>query len=74
VIQDFARLRHGMVHPEPRCANVVEPIRRIDRAAREECLCGADDNVFGICRRAERARKAQVSKSGLTPRLWFRRS
>jgi tryptophanase len=34
--------------PEPWRVKVVEPIRRIDRAAREECLRRAGFNVFGI--------------------------
>jgi tyrosine phenol-lyase len=34
--------------PEPWRVKVVEPIRRIDRMAREECLKRAGYNVFGI--------------------------
>ncbi len=34
--------------PEPWRVKVVEPIRRIDRAAREECLRRAGYNVFGL--------------------------
>ncbi|MEX0880168.1 MAG: tryptophanase [Thermoanaerobaculia bacterium] len=36
------------IQPEPWRVKVVEPIRRIDRAAREECLRRAGYNVFGI--------------------------
>jgi tryptophanase len=36
------------IQPEPWRGKVVEPIRRIDRAAREERLRKAGYNVFGI--------------------------
>ena len=36
------------IQPEPWRVKVVEPIRRIDRAAREECLRRAGYNVFGL--------------------------
>jgi tyrosine phenol-lyase len=36
------------IQPEPWRVKVVEPIRRIDRAAREECLRRAGYNIFGI--------------------------
>ncbi len=36
------------IQPEPWRVKVVEPIRRIDRAAREECLRKAGYNDFGI--------------------------
>jgi tryptophanase len=36
------------LRPEPWRVKVIEPIRRIDRAAREECLRRAGYNIFGI--------------------------
>jgi tryptophanase len=36
------------IQAEPWRVKVVEPIRRIDRAAREECLRRAGYNVFGL--------------------------
>ncbi len=41
-------LRHSRLPPEPWRVKVVESIRRIDRAAREEGLRRAGYNVFGI--------------------------